>query len=160
MSDSHYSLGFMRECAAALNPECIIHLGDMLPDGDTIRKENPGTLFYQVPGNCDMYHGHVEQPEIIVPVIGGVAFYLTHGHRHHVKSFRDFLIRDARASGASAVLYGHTHVDECYQETDGLWVMNPGSCGSKGGTVGLIELEDGHICSCRILHRNELGEHV
>lgn len=92
---------------------------------------------------------------MILPVCG-VNLYMTHGHRHHVKSGIGALLRDARASGVDAVLYGHTHRPDCHREEDGLWVLNPGACGYYGGSAGLIEVQDGKICSCRILRDGDL----
>lgn len=158
LSDSHFALGVMQDCIKAVQPDCILHLGDMYDDGKAIAEEYPGILFYQVPGNCDMYRCPRDLPEVIMPVIGGVKFFMTHGHRHHVKSYTDLLIRDARANKAAAALYGHTHMEECHQEEDGLWVMNPGSCGYSGGTAGLIAVENGKIVSCRIINRRDLEE--
>lgn len=157
LSDSHSALSFMHRCVKELKPDCILHLGDMYDDGKVIAEENPGTLFYQVPGNCDMYRCPVDAPEVLIPRIGGVDFFMTHGHRHHVKSYTAALLQDARANKAAAALYGHTHMEECYQEPDGLWVMNPGSAGYGGGTAGMIEVQDGKIVSCRIVQQRLLG---
>ena len=66
------------------------------------------------------------------------------------------LLRDARAAKVDAVLYGHTHIADCHKEEDGLWVLNPGSCGYFGGTAGIIETEGGRIRSCRILKESDL----
>ena len=84
--------------------------------------------------------------------------YMTHGHRHNVKLTRGLLLRDARASHAQAALYGHTHEAECTQEEDGLWVLNPGSCGYGGGSAGLMEISNGTIKCCRILRQADLEE--
>ena len=70
------------------------------------------------------------------------------------------MLREARKTGAKAVLYGHTHVADCHREPDGLWVLNPGSCNYYGGSVGLMEIENGGIRSCRILEHNDLEEFV
>lgn len=158
LSDSHFALDFMRECIEKVKPDCIIHLGDMFSDGAAMANENPETRIFQVPGNCDMYRCPTNEPEILVTTIGGVCFYMTHGHKHHVKSYTDLLLRDARKCCAAVVLYGHTHMDECYRESDGLWVMNPGSCGYYGGTAGLIEVEDQKIKSCRIIRRGRMED--
>ena len=88
--------------------------------------------------------------------LDGVRLYTTHGHIHKVKQTVGLLIRDGRNARAHAVLYGHTHVPYCDQEPDGMWVLNPGSCGYFGGTVGLIETERGRIISCRILGEGDL----
>ena len=81
---------------------------------------------------------------------------MVHGHNQQVKNSLYYLLRDARANGAQAALYGHTHCPDCYQEDDGLWVMNPGACGSYSGSVGLIETENGEITACRIMRQAEL----
>lgn len=156
-SDSHSYLELMRQCMGIIGPDCVIHLGDYMEDGRTIAREYPQTPFYQVPGNCDAYREPAELPQILQVTIGGVKLYLTHGHRHHVKLFTELLLADARRAGADAVLYGHTHMAECTRERDGLWVLNPGSCG-MGGSVGLMEIENGKILSCRILGRKELEQ--
>ena len=61
------------------------------------------------------------------------------------------LLKEAREMGAQAALYGHTHRADCHREEDGLWVVNPGTCGCYGGSVALLEVEDGQILKCRIL---------
>ena len=68
------------------------------------------------------------------------------------------LLMNARNAGAQAVLYGHTHEAVCNLEDDGLWVLNPGACGSSGGSVGLIEVDQGKIIACRILRQADLEE--
>ena len=57
---------------------------------------------------------------------------------------------------AQAALYGHTHVAECRQETDGMWVLNPGSAGYGGGSAAVIEVENHTIVSCRIIRQEDL----
>lgn len=151
LSDSHSTLSFMRRCIDSVKPDVMIHLGDHFDDGVAMQEEYPHIRLYQVPGNCDRYRCPSNQPEILIPRIGGVDLYMTHGHRHSVKSYLGALLRDARASGVAAVLYGHTHVPDCHQEEDGLWVLNPGSCGYFGGSAGLLEIKDGRILSCRLL---------
>lgn len=156
LSDSHSALGFMRRCVEKIKPDAIFHLGDYFDDGTVIHEENPGILFYQVPGNCDRYRCDPYQPEILIPTVFGVNLYLTHGHRHGVKQGLGALLKDARASKASAVLYGHTHHADCRREPDGLWILNPGSCGYYGGSAGLMEIQNRQITSCRILREGGL----
>ena len=151
MSDSHSTLSFMRRCIQATQPDAIVHLGDHYDDGEAMKEEFTNIRFYQVPGNCDRYRCPPWQPEILIERIGGVNLYMTHGHKHSVKSYLGALLRDARACKAAAVLYGHTHVADCHKEEDGLWVLNPGSCGYFGGSAGMIETENGRIVSCRLL---------
>ena len=65
---------------------------------------------------------------------------MTHGHKHGVKSGLERLVADGLAAQAQVVLFGHTHSAVCCQ-IQGMWVVNPGTCGSYGGSVGLLELE-------------------
>ncbi len=155
LSDSHAMLSFMRRCISKVQPDAVIHLGDYFEDGETMKEEFPGIPFYQVPGNCDRYRCPPGQPEILVETMEGVTLYLTHGHRHQVKSYLGTLLRDARSCHADGVFYGHTHEADCHQEDDGLWVLNPGSCGYYGGSAGLVELGNGKIHTCRILREGD-----
>lgn len=156
LSDSHASLSFMRRCVAGVKPDAIVHLGDHYDDGEALREENPQIPFYQVPGNCDRYRCPPGVPEILILPVCGVLLYMTHGHKHHVKQLLGELLRDARGSGAAAALYGHTHVADCHREADGLWVLNPGTCGGYGGSAGIIQVEAGAIRGCRILRGEDL----
>jgi len=156
LSDSHSGLSFMRRCVSAVKPDAVIHLGDHYDDGQIIAEENPHLTVHQVPGNCDRYRYTLFTREILCYQVCGVKLYMTHGHRHNVKMFLGSLLRDARASRVQAVLYGHTHVADCHREEDGLWVLNPGSCGYGGGSAGLMEVENGKITSCRILRQEDL----
>lgn len=160
LSDSHSALSFMFRCVETVVPDAIIHLGDYFDDGTALAEEFSHIPLYQVPGNCDRYRCAPGQPEILIQQIGGINFYLTHGHRHNVKMTTGLLLRDARKARADVVLYGHTHEAECCREDDGLWVMNPGSCGYYGGSAGLIEIKDRKITDCRILRQKDLEEMV
>ena len=151
LSDSHSAMSFMRLCVERVKPNAIVHLGDHFEDAEALREEYPGIPMYRVPGNCDRYRCPPGQAEILVDRVCGVYLYMTHGHKHQVKSYLGALLKDARACKVAAALYGHTHVADCYQEEDGLWVLNPGSCGYFGGSAGLLETHDGKIISCRIL---------
>ena len=158
LSDSHSSLQFMFSCLEQIVPDVVIHLGDYFDDGAALREAFPGIRLYQVPGNCDRYRCPPGQPEILVERILGVNLYMTHGHCHNVKLTLTRLLQDARSCRADAVLYGHTHQPDCRQEPDGMWILNPGSCGYGGRTAGLIEVESGKIVSCRILRQEDLEE--
>lgn len=158
LSDSHAARSFMRLAVNAVKPDAIVHLGDHYEDGEVIAQENPRIPVHQVPGNCDRFRCDPSLPQILCYDVGGVRLYMTHGHLHAVKSSRYRLLAEARAMKAVAVLYGHTHIPDCYQEEDGLWVLNPGTCGSFGGSVGLIETEDSRIRACRILRQEDLTE--
>jgi putative phosphoesterase len=160
LSDSHAGLSFMRLAISAVKPDAVIHLGDYFDDGLTIAEENPHIRFYQVPGNCDRFRCAPWQTEILSCSVCGVMMYMTHGHLHGVKSDTGRLLADARKAKVDAVLYGHTHIADCYQEPDGLWVMNPGSAGFYSGSAGLIEVENKKIVSCRIIGPADLEDMV
>lgn len=149
-SDSHSFLRFMRECLDLHRPDHVIHLGDHFDDAQAIAEFYPHIQFHMVPGNCDRFRCRGDEPQILCYDIGGVRFYMTHGHLHFVKSGEERLLAQAREYGSDAVLYGHTHQAICYQTEEGMWVLNPGTCGSYGGSVGLIEVVNKEITSCRI----------
>lgn len=159
LSDSHSGMRLMRESIRKIRPDCIIHLGDYYEDGEIIAEENPNIRIYQVPGNCDRYRCPIGAREILIMNIGGLKFYMTHGHRHNVKMTDVRLLADALEAEADVVLYGHTHMADLRWES-GMWIMNPGSCGAMGGTCGLIEIADNAIQGCRILGAGNLEEFV
>ena len=156
LSDSHAGLGFMRSCISRVKPDAVIHLGDYYDDGQTMAEEFFHIPFYQVPGNCDRFRCPPWVSEVLSTPVFGVRMFMSHGHRQGVKSGIGRFVADARASGAAAALYGHTHIADCHREEDGMWVMNPGSSGSYGGTAGLIEVEEGVIVSMRLLDMLDL----
>ena len=156
LSDSHSSLRFMRQCADTIRPDVLVHLGDYFDDAVVLKEEYPQILVYQVHGNCDRYRCPPGLPEILVENICGVRVYMTHGHRHQVKMSIGLLLKDARAAKADIVLYGHTHAADCHREDDGLWVMNPGSCGYYGGSAGIIEIVDGKMKTCKVIREKDL----
>ena len=158
LSDSHSAYSFMRLCVDGVRPDVLIHLGDYADDGLALHEEYPHIPFYQVPGNCDRYRWDSREPETLAPTIGGVRLYLCHGHQHKVKQYLGDLVRTARGFGAAAALYGHTHQADCRREEDGLWVVNPGSCGFYGGSAAVMELAGGRIQSCRIVTQEDLLE--
>lgn len=160
LSDSHAGLSFMRYAIGAVKPDAVIHLGDYFDDGQTVAAEYPHLVFHQVGGNCDRFRSYEIRPEVLCYPVCGVKLYMVHGHNHHVKSSLYYLLSDARKNGVQAVVYGHTHNPDCHEEEDGLWVMNPGVCGSFGGSVGLIETDSGKITACRILRQAELETFV
>ncbi len=160
LSDSHSGMSFARRCIDRVKPNALIHLGDYYDDGQTLGEEYPWIPMYQVCGNCDRYRCPPFAREILIMPVGGVSVYMTHGHIQKVKQTLSLLLKDARESRVDVALYGHTHVADCHREADGLWVLNPGSCGSWGGSAGLITIEEGKITDCRILRQEDLEDMV
>ena len=159
LSDSHSGKSFMRWCVENVKPDAIIHLGDYYDDGQTLAEEYHWIRFVQVPGNCDRYRTPPFVQEILIERVCGVDLYMTHGHRHGVKSTLGLLMNDARKAKVQAVLYGHTHIADCRKEGN-LWVMNPGAAGSWGGSAGIIEVENGKIRSCCLFRYGDEEETV
>lgn len=155
-SDSHSSLWFMRRCVSIIRPDGIIHLGDHAEDGAVLASENPGTVYFQVPGNCDGFYRSNPDDLTKICEIDGVKLMLTHGHRFQVKSGIEKLVSCGRAAGVQAILFGHTHAALNRREPDGLFVMNPGAAGSWGGSAGILEIQDKQITACRIIEQADL----
>ncbi|MBE6940770.1 MAG: metallophosphoesterase [Ruminococcaceae bacterium] len=159
LSDSHSTLRIMRSAVSHIKPDAIIHLGDFFDDGEVIRKENTHIRFYQVPGNCDRHRMYPAHPENLCMSVCGVKLFMTHGHNHFVKSSLYYLLEDAKAAGVQAAVFGHTHSPLC-EKRDGIWILNPGSCGNGCGTVGLMTVDCGEILNCRILRAEDWEESV
>lgn len=155
LSDSHGSMAFMRRCIFVLKPDHVIHLGDHIEDAKTLETENPHIRFHAVPGNCDTFRFYGREPEILCYPIAGVKMFMTHGHRHGVKSDPSAVIAQAKAQGAAVVLYGHTHCAVCRQEPEGLWIVNPGSCRDTA-TAALIQVSDEKISACSIIGQTDI----
>ena len=160
LSDSHAGLSFMRRCVEKTRPDAIVHLGDYFDDAHVLSEEYPHIPIHAVPGNCDKYRLLRSAPEMLCYDVCGVRLFMTHGHRHNVKITTGLLIADGARNNAVAVLYGHTHVADCRCLPDGMWVLNPGACGSFGGSAGIIETEQGKIKTCYLINAMNLEETV
>ena len=160
LSDSHAGLSFMRWCVEKTKPDAIVHLGDYFDDARVLSEEYLHIPIHVVPGNCDKYRLLRPAPEILCYEVCGVRLFMTHGHRHNVKITTGLLIADGVRNNAEAVLYGHTHIADCRQLPDGMWVLNPGSCGSFGGSAGIIETQQGKIETCYLINAMNLEETV
>lgn len=149
----------MRRCVEAIKPDAIVHLGDHYDDGAVLAETYPHIPLHQVPGNCDRYRCIGVHPEVLCYSVCGVRLFMTHGHNHGVKSGVWRLREAAAAAGAAAALYGHTHIPHVSRE-GALWLVNPGSCGSMGGSCAVVETENGSITACHILRQADLEENV
>lgn len=157
LSDSHGVLYFMRQCVDVLQPDVVVHLGDMVRDADELSDEYPGIRFFQVAGNCDSGRVPLDYPEILVENLNGVRIYMSHGHRQGVKIFLGKLIANAQQCGADVILYGHTHTADCRRIENGSWIMNPGSAG-YGSSAGLIQIISKSEITCKIIRPSDLEE--
>jgi len=100
-----------------------------------------------VRGNCDRDAADVQEEALLE--WEGVQILATHGHRYHVKSDLLTLRYAALEKGVQVVAFGHTHIPYC-EESDGLWMLNPGACGRLFPSYGMIEIKNGTV-QCRVM---------
>lgn len=144
-SDSHGDTTYIRLAMQKERPDAAVHLGDHASDADMIDREYPILPLCRVKGNCDYFEQRY--PDKWVFTWEGVTILATHGHKQSVKSGLLQLKYTALEAGAQLALFGHTHAPYCAQ-LDGLWLMNPGACGGRTPTYGIVELSEGRISCC------------
>lgn len=142
-SDTHGSSGKMLDVIDrnAKDAEAVLFLGDGEEDANAIEAKYPRLPLYRVAGNCD-YASFC--PESGLAAFGGVLFFYTHGHNYGVKAGLDKLAQEAKARGADAALFGHTHIAH-YEKRNGIHLFNPGSLTiPRGGgpSYGRITLQN------------------
>ena len=144
ISDTHGNLEPAKRIIEYVQPDRIIHLGDMQADARKLKEVFPQYRLEYVPGNCDMVTG----PACIgIATVNGCRIYYTHGHEHHVKTSLLRLSLAAREAQAQVAAFGHTHQPYC-EFADGLWMVNPGSC-QRDANYALVEVARGAV-SCSI----------
>lgn len=145
-SDSHRETEHMLLAVRREKPEVVLHLGDYASDAEAISEEFPYLPMYAVRGNCDYFDSRA--PEQALLQWQGVRIFLTHGHRYGVKQSLLRMEYAAREKEAQLALFGHTHCPYC-EENGGVWLLNPGACGGRIPTYGVIEIENGRV-SCHV----------
>lgn len=138
----------MQQITAAIGREkadLILFTGDFIRDAASLSKKL-NTPIHCVAGNCDPA-GAGEGEKVID--LQGQRLLLVHGHQYGVKKGLQSLFYRAEEKGATAVVFGHTHVPVLKQES-GLWLINPGSPTrprslSPRGTFVMMTLEDDKI---------------
>ena len=146
VSDTHRTMRYMQEAVENEKPDHVIHLGDHTHDADELRQLYPMLPVLSVRGNCDY---DMTARELAVVELSGFRFFLTHGHRYGVKRGLLSFELAAREAMADVALFGHTHLAVCDQY-NGLWLMNPGSCGhSSKPSYGIVEIKNGSL-RCRL----------
>lgn len=147
LSDSHGVTGTMRSAVERQQPDYIVHLGDYERDAKWLTAVFPDLPLISLPGNCDRPIPNVIQTKLLD--FEGVKIFMTHGHLYDVKHGLLKLELAGREAGANIVLFGHTHQQLCV-EKDGLWLLNPGSCGEWFPSCGLVSLQNGSA-QCSLL---------
>ena len=150
LSDSHRVVEPMIRAVRHVRPDHLIHLGDLVTDADALAAQFPQLPLISVSGNCDFLD---RSQETRIVELGGVRLLLTHGHRHGVKQDLLRLSLAAREAQAQAALFGHTH-RAMAEQRDGLWLINPGSCGpTLRPTCAVIEIDrQGFRCEIEMIH--------
>lgn len=126
VSDTHGDTGNLELVLRILGPrlDLLLHLGDGARDLDRLPRGLTLSLpVLQVKGNMDS-DAHLPPSRLIRA--GNRLLYVSHGHAALASGSPLPMILAAREAGASACLFGHTHVPH-KSYTDGLLVLNPGS---------------------------------
>ncbi len=124
--------------------ELFIHLGDGEREFELISYVYTNKKMLFVSGNCDFSSS---KPNYDIVDVAGKKIFFTHGDGFGVKLGLDSAIKEARKFHADILLYGHTHIPFVSYE-DGLYIMNPGSCGRPrvgGPSYGIIDITDAGI---------------
>lgn len=122
----------------------FIHLGDGEREFELITYVYSGEKFLFVSGNCDW---GTDRPDYDIVKIGGKTIFFTHGARFGVKGDLNIAKLFARKNEADILLFGHTHIAMTDYD-DGLYIMNPGSCGRPregAPSYGIIDITDAGI---------------
>lgn len=119
LSDSHGLTSEMDQIIERHQIKHVIHCGDSELQLDHPSLKNITT----VKGNCDFDANlqYIKQLKI-----GGLQFFITHGHLYDVGVNLQSLYESAHENGAHVVCYGHTHVAKAEKMEEILFV-NPGS---------------------------------
>jgi len=149
VSDSHGDIYAVKRAISKMgNVDMIIHLGDYFRDAESVSKELQREIIY-VRGNCDFSHD-VECDKIIQAE--DKKLLITHGHNYNVKADYTKLYFKALESGVDAVLFGHTHYAQVF-ENNNIVFINPGSLSKPKGnaeTYAIVTICNGSIVTNRI----------
>ncbi|ARK31640.1 metallophosphoesterase family protein [Halalkalibacter krulwichiae] len=121
ISDSH---GWTHELKTIIDRhrnqvDVIFHCGDSeLSENDEALKG-----VNVVRGNCDFGD---DFPEELIESVGGVTFFVAHGHHYNVKMTYVPLSYRAEEHQANVTCFGHSHVATAFMENEVLYI-NPGS---------------------------------
>ena len=135
LSDTH---GLLRPQVAEYlsDVDGILHAGD-INRPEIVEKLKAYAPLWVVRGNNDKEWAE-EIPHDLTVTLEGVTFYMVHNKKEV----------PADLSGLDVVVFGHSHkyVEE---EKDGVWWLNPGSCGPRRFhqeiTMMMAEVTDGQI---------------
>ena len=142
-SDSHRDLENMRLVLQREKPDVMIHLGDHDQDAERIGQEFTKLPIIRVRGNCD---GWSDTPLTLTVVLGGVRFFLCHGHTYGVKGSYMRAFYAAEENKADILCFGHTHEAYLDDSDPRITVLNPGAVGyGWQPSYGLIKISGGRM---------------
>lgn len=156
-SDTHGNPGFMRQAVEEHQAtsqthggvDVLIHLGDGWRDFAALQQTYPNIPSYAVKGNCDSWSAACDLPTVRLVELGGLHFYLTHGHNANVKTDLSNAAYSAAREKADVLLYGHTHIrNDSYEDTvyGRIRCINPGSAGAGyAPSYATLELVNGQL---------------
>ncbi len=136
ISDTHNIISDAVSIIEKLNPDYVLHLGDMCDDCERLEETFPDKLIISVRGNNDYFDRTYPYERFFE--LGGKKIFMCHGHMYHVKSTLSRLMYKGKELGADIILFGHTHIAHL-EEVEDMIIMNPGSL----RTYGIIHIEDG-----------------
>lgn len=144
-SDSHGTTEHMVSAVKKEAPDALVHLGDHARDADALDRAFPLMPLCCVKGNCDL--GDMRFPTERCIQWGSCKIFASHGHRYGVKGGVMNFYYAALEQGAQVALFGHTH-RACCEQINGLWLLNPGACGGREPSYGIINIEEDGISCC------------
>ncbi len=114
-------------------------LGDGLTEAQDAAEMYPQIRHIMVKGNCDYYS---QQSTVAYKHIDGLTFVACHGHEYNVKRWLWELAEHTRGVRGNIALYGHTHVQNTYNDgATGVFLLNPGSLAN--GQYSVITTDKG-----------------
>lgn len=137
LSDSHGLTKELTMIKERHQLEHMIHCGDSELSFDAPELKD----FLVVKGNCDADDRFGED---LLMNIGGLTFFITHGHLYNVRPNLLNLAYKAEEVKADIICYGHTHIAHAEKAANQLFI-NPGSIhfprGYNEKTYAIIEWE-------------------
>lgn len=123
VSDTHRKVIPLINLIADINPEAVIHLGDLFSDAEKANEVYPNIPFYFVAGNNDF--SFIVPSERLI-TLSSKKILITHGHNYDVKNRISLLKKIAKSKNADIVMFGHTH-KPLYEKDGELHILNPGA---------------------------------